>query len=106
LQSTDAGGVATDFTTYQQIWFTCKRANTDLDSAAVFQKTLGGGIVIVPSDHSKVNIIINPTDTSGLTITGSSLSLLYDIETKDAGGNINTPQSGQIILLPDITRSA
>ena len=56
-------------------------------------------------DKSKANIILNPTDTSGLTITGATLVLLYDVQTKDAFGNINTPQSGNFTLTADITRS-
>jgi hypothetical protein len=97
-------GSSDDLSAYQQIWFTVKKALTDLDAAAVMQKTLGGGIV-VQTDHSKANITINPSDTASLSITGASTILFYDIQTKDAAGNINTPQSGQLTVNVDITRS-
>jgi hypothetical protein len=82
---------------------TVKKMVTDADGAAVMQKTLGNGIAVVSSDHTRLRITINPADTANLTITGQSLVLLYDVQTKDSGGNINTPASGSIILTPDIT---
>jgi hypothetical protein len=97
------GLTPTDFTTYQNVWFTVKKMVTDADGAAVMQKTLGNGIAVVSSDHTRLRITINPADTANLTITGQSLVLLYDVQTKDSGGNINTPASGSIILTPDIT---
>jgi hypothetical protein len=106
FQALEGDGITpTDFTQYQAVWFTVKKAVTDADGSAVMQKTLGGGIAVLSSDHRHLRITINPSDTSSLTISGQSLILLYDVQTKDAGGNINTPVSGSLILTPDVTLS-
>jgi hypothetical protein len=99
------GVTPTDFTLYQNVWFTVKKTVTDPDGSAVMQKSLGSGITIVSSDHTKVRITINPADTSGLTIVGQSTVLVYDVQTKDASGNINTPASGNLTIIPDVTLS-
>lgn len=97
-------GSTDNLTTYQQIWFTVKKALSDLDGAAVMQKIIGGGISLSPlGDNTKANIVINPTDTAGLTITGASVVLFYDIQTRDGPGNYNTPQTGTLTVNVDVT---
>ncbi len=96
-------GSTDNLSLYQQIWFTVNKSFTDPDGSAVMQKIIGGGIVISALDNTKANITINPTDTAGLSITGNSVGLVYDIQTKDAAGNYNTPQSGAFTVNVDVT---
>jgi hypothetical protein len=105
LTSVDFDGSPTDFTTYNRVWFTVKRALTDADSAAIVAKTLLNGITILSTDHSKLDVVIEPGDTSILTIVGAQLVLFYDLQTQDSFGNINTPQSGSFTITADITRA-
>jgi hypothetical protein len=87
-------------------WLTCKRAATDPDSAAVFQK-LNGDFTVDQNGNATtpgiVHCMINPTDTASLA--EYSVTLVYDVQMKDASSNIYTVDSGTLTLTPDVTQA-
>lgn len=85
------------------IWFTAKTSFSLADSGATFQKKIGSGITVTSAANGRFTVRISPTDTYSL---GNSKTLLvYDCQVKDASGNVYTVASGNIIVLPDVTRS-
>ncbi len=86
-----------------KMWFTAKNSYNDPDSSAVFQKTIGSGIVITNTTLGLATVTIDPTDTYGLP--SSKTLLVYDLQVEDASGNVYTVASGNLIVLPDVTRS-
>ena len=85
------------------IWFTAKTSYALPDSLAQFQKTIGVGITVTDAAHGVFTVRISPADTSGLG--NSKTQLVYDCQVKDAVGKIYTVASGNLIILPDVTRS-
>jgi hypothetical protein len=85
------------------MWFTAKYSYSDPDSSAVFQKTIGSGITLTDAVNGKATVLILPTDTSGLA--NAKVMLVYDLQVKDASGNIYTVARGNLIFLPDVTLS-
>lgn len=83
------------------MWFTAKWAFKDLDVAAVFQKTIGSGIVLTSPANGLATITILPADTA--ILPNSKVLLLYDCQVKDASGKIYTVSYGNLIFLPDVT---
>jgi hypothetical protein len=92
------GGSAVDLTG-ASIWFTVKNAVTDADPG-VFQKTVGSGIVVTNAAAGQAQITIANADTSAIV---GSRTLLYDIQVKEAGGDITTVANGTITVSPDVT---
>lgn len=86
-----------------QMWFTAKNSLNDPDSAAVFQKTVGSGIVITGPTLGQATITILPADTAGLP--SSKTLLVYDLQIEDSNGQVYTAASGNLIVVPDVTRS-
>jgi hypothetical protein len=85
------------------IWFTAKSSYSLADTGAQFQKTIGSGITVTNAALGRFSVRISPADTSSL---GNSKTLLvYDCQVKDASGNIYTIASGNLIILPDVTRN-
>lgn len=85
------------------IWFTAKTSYNLGDSGAVFQKTIGSGITVTSAANGRFTVRINPSDTSGLG--NSKVLLVYDCQIRDASGSIFTIASGNLIFVPDVTRS-
>jgi len=86
------------------MWFTAKQRYSDLDAAAVFQKSTGSGITITSPTFGQATVVISPSDTSGLS--NVKQLLLYDLQVKDASGNIYTVASGNLVVYPEVTLSS
>lgn len=89
--------------TGRSLWFTAKYAYKDADAAAVFQKTIGNGITVTSASGGLATVKILATDTSSLP--SSKTLLVYDLQCKDPSGNIYTLASGNLVFLPDVTKS-
>lgn len=96
-----SGGLAYNLTG-KSIWFTAKTSYSQADPG-VFQKTLGSGITIVSAANGQCQVVIAATDTNSLG--NSKTALVYDMQVKDSSGNIYTVASGNLIVVPDVTRS-
>ena len=92
-----------------QAWFTVKRGYADIDSAAVFQKTITIvsqiGIGVIDDTGSTDGIghfmfYLTPVDTVKLYPLSE---YKYDIQVRLSDGVIATPESGVIIGLPQVT---
>jgi len=96
----DAAGDPIDLTG-ATVWFTAKEDFTDTDDAATFQKSTADGITVIDEDTGVIQVDIEPEDTADLD--GVRTRLFYDIQVKDAADRISTPQSGKIVVYPDVT---
>jgi hypothetical protein len=86
------------------VWFTVKNQYSDPDNQSVFQKsTTNGGITITDAPNGLCQVTIANADTSGEPDT--KVMLLWDCQVKDASGNIYTVNSGNLIILPDVTKT-
>lgn len=95
-------------------WFTVKWLNRDEepdapDLNAVAQITLttsqpvGGTITVINAAIGQIEVVVPPAATSGFPDEPTTVS--YDIQAKDASGNIFTIEEGQILVTPDTTRA-
>jgi hypothetical protein len=85
------------------IWCTAKSRFTDADEDAIFQKTIGSGIVIVNAAAGLYTITIDPADTVDLAKVKNIL--VYDVQLKDADNKVFTIASGNLIINPDVTNA-
>jgi hypothetical protein len=95
-------GVAVDLTG-ASVWFTAKRHLTDADASAVFQLTVGAGIVLTNAAGGVATATILPAHTSGLT--GESTRLHFDVQVKPAAGTVHTVARGALVVRADVTVS-
>jgi hypothetical protein len=85
-------------------WFTAKNAYTDADNVAVFQLTSpSGGISVIDAANGKIRVTIPASATS--TVGYVSTVLVYDLQMKDVSANVSTITSGNLTVIPDVTRS-
>lgn len=85
----------------KSLWFTGKKAKTDSDAAAIFQRTIGNGIVLTDSAKGKFRVTLVPGNTSGLS---ALKTLLYwDCQVKDADGKVFTLASDAVMVNADVT---
>lgn len=91
---TDSDGNAIDITGYT-VYFTAKKNYSDSDSEAVITKE-----VTSHSDPSNgiTKITLDSTETDV-----DARYYYYDIQSKDAAGNIQTPITGKFIVNPQST---
>lgn len=84
----------------EEIYFSAKKSVTDTGYA--FQKSLGDGIEVDTEAESGMAYVvtIESSDTDSL----ASGTYVYDIEVTIDGGDIITPVSGKLNILPDVTR--
>ncbi len=85
------------------IWFTAKTAFSVADASATFQKTVGNGITVTNAAKGRFTVRISPTDTYNLG--NSKVLLVYDCQIVTASGAVYTVASGNLIFIPDVTRS-
>ena len=87
-------------------WFTVKNDVSDLDAAAVIQKSGAEFAVVANGDATTPGVVtckLDPADTAGLP--DYLVSLPYDVQVKDSLGNITTVASGHLKVSPDTTRA-
>jgi hypothetical protein len=71
------------------------------DSAALFQKTIGGGITVTNASQGALSIEIAPADT--VTLTDESSLLVWDLEIT-RGSQVFTVAHGDLRVTLDVTR--
>jgi hypothetical protein len=98
---TDGAGAPLNLTDLT-VTFTAKRTRYDSDAAAVIQKSDGDGIVITTPASGVAVLTIEPEDTEELT---NLRTLHWDIQVDDGSGDVRTPITGRLVILPDITRT-
>jgi len=87
-----------------KLWFTLKRTYVDPDSAAVAQlSSPAGGITITSAQSGRATISLPPQAT--LNFPDGTVQLVYDVQFKDAAGNVTTTEGGPIDVAPDATRT-
>lgn len=85
------------------LWMTAKNRLRDADVAAVFQKSLGAGIVIVGAASAGVALVtIDPADTDSLT---RETVLYCDVQLLESSGRVTTVASGTLTIELDATRT-
>lgn len=95
FQIKDKNGEVLTLSPTDELYFTVKR--DPYSSAALFQKTVGSGIVLGDDDFYYVTI--SPTDTNSLDYG----SYGYDIEVKTSSGIVKTLTIGTITLTEEYT---
>lgn len=89
-----------DLTGYT-VKMTAKRAVTDADGSAVFQKTSpAGGITINSPTAGTITVTLSPSDTSGLP--AYTIRLVYDLQVTN-GTDTRTALLGYLLIKPDVT---
>lgn len=103
-----ANGAPLDLTG-AKVWWTMKRSFSDLDASAIAQVTTvsstppGGGITVTNAAEGRIAIKCPAEATSELT--AATHEFVYDIQVKDAVGDIATAETGEIKIEPDVTRA-
>lgn len=101
--SVTLGGVPFDLSSCS-LWFTAKNKFTDPDVNAIFQKTIGNGIIVTNGVQGLATINLLPADTSVLGLIKTIL--FWDLQLKDSLNNIYTINSGNLIVSPDVTQAS
>lgn len=103
----NASGVQTavDLTGMLAAIFTAKRTLSDLDAAAVFQKTYAAGAIafVGAATAGILRVTLAAADTSGLE--DYAVTLFVDIKVTESDGIKSTPWSGSLIVHPNVTRT-
>ena len=94
------GVTALNITGYT-LWWTAKNRDGDADPGVIQKTTTGGGVTITNAVGGLATVNLAAADTSGL----GGVLLLWDLQAKDAGGNITTLASGTVTITADITRA-
>lgn len=85
------------------LWFTAKYNFADPDQASVIEVKTGSGIVHTTPTSGNFTVTTPPIDT--IAFPDSRVDLDFDIQLKDASGNIFTLEGGLLEVIPDITRA-
>jgi hypothetical protein len=93
-----------------KLWFTVKRHEGQPESEALFQKhSESGGITIVNAsapqgdpDRGRALVALLAADTAAVERT---TEYIYDVQMRDASGDIGTVDKGTIVIEADVTRS-
>lgn len=108
-----------DLAGVSEIWLTAKRDKDDLDSAAIFQIILSGGLVILngapaatptngwlavvpPAGDGIIAYALAAVETA--TFDSAPSPLYYDAQ-KMVGGVVTTPRRAKLFLSRDVTRA-
>lgn len=86
------------------IWFTAKRKLSDADGSAIIRKTTTSGITIVDAANGWAQVLIDSSDTGALE--DRDIMLYFDVQIKDASGNVVTPiRRGTLLVECDVTQA-
>lgn len=91
-----------------KLWFTAKKALSDLDASAVIRKTFGvsggpGGITVPGAAPGNVaNIGIADADTAALSAT---TRLYFDVQLEEPDGTKTTVARGTLPVVADVTKA-
>ena len=89
--------------TGSKVWFTAKVNKEDVDSSAIIKlDSSTPDVNIYAPVQGRVQVKIPPSATEGLD---DDLALHYDVQLKEANGDITTIATGILRIEPDITRS-
>jgi hypothetical protein len=89
--------------TGSKVWMTAKHFKTDADANAVFQVTSDTtDIDIYDPIQGRIQIHVLPIHTEGLL---EDEVLYYDIQLKEASGQITTIGQGKLEVLADVTQA-
>lgn len=87
------------------LWVTAKHKKSDLDSQAVFQLTIGSGIVVTDAAGGIAAATVVPSNTTALR--GADTSLYFDVQLKESGGaTTSTLVKGDLLVEADVTHAA
>ena len=100
---TDADGAPVNITG-ATMSFTAKWAATDADTAKVFQKTVGAGIILTAPASGIATVTLAVTDTATLP-PGRTALLMYDWK-MSLSGLTTTVAFGTLLVQPAIARTA
>jgi len=101
----DSSGVAQNLTGWK-VWWTVKQYVSDPDNQAVHFAASddgSGDIAVSDAPNGKVAISMPPVKT--VAFPDEAVTVVYDIQGKDAGGVVRTFEVGTIIVSPDVTRA-
>lgn len=79
------------------LWFTVRRCP---GGTQVMQKSVGAGITLTDAAAGLARVTIDPADTTSLP--SAPISMAYDVE-YEAGGEVYTLVTGELVVHPDIT---
>ena len=82
--------------------FTAKNRPDDADVDAVISKTVGAGITLTNASSGLLRVKLAPSDTSGF---GGARTLVWDLQARDAAGDVHTLAGGTLRVQPDISRT-
>ena len=80
---------------------TAKYSTDDADNAAVFSKTVGGGITVTNGAGGLATVLLAKSDTN--TLPGQTVTLFYDIELTTSGNSVFTIAWGTLTIQPDVS---
>lgn len=99
----NANGSALNLTGYK-VWFTVKKNYADPDNIAVHQASSTDGsadVAIADPPSGVIDLRMPALKTYGFPDV--AVKLLYDVQIKDALGNVQTAEKGTITVEPDVT---
>ena len=83
--------------------WTAKSRVDDLDAAAVLTATTANGkAVITDGAGGLCEVRLVPADTDTLSVP---LTLLWDLQVRDASGNVRTVAEGKLLISADVSRT-
>lgn len=101
LEAKQSNGDPLDIST-GLLFFTAKKHARYSDEDAVFQKTIGSGIVVTNGANGEFDVTLDAVDTSSLY---APAMLVWDVQWVSTGGKAFTLLDGTLLIKPDVTRS-
>lgn len=89
-----------------KLYFTAKNSKDDVDGSAVISADSDTGSSFTTTDPTTGITLLSifPDDTDGLTITGDSVTLFYDVQVKYSATEIYTVSTGTLTIYKDVTQ--
>lgn len=89
-----------------KVWFTVKPTYATFDTEAVVVANSddgSGDVVITDAENGLVTCRMQPISTR--SFPDGDVTLLYDVQVKDAAGDVSTVDEGTITVKPDLSRA-